>query len=324
MSFLFLPLRVGRRARGLRGPNCPWEIRVYICATATPLCALSISPGRMLAAGWAPISSCLPAHICLASFHVCQLCVQESLSALKIFALFSHAACILRNSYWYRFLRAKFLSPSFQVLYRCNCCRQPGMSAKKKKNHLLVIEIYFIHTSVIPEFLCTPSLWATKMSTIARHRELWSSRIQCPLPFPGFPSWNLFLTLPSLTHARQKGAGHKFYFTLLQGTVWHARVLIWDSCHWDREMRSETSDELVFLASSEQYMAALRNRVQKSRYCAIWISEIKVKTSYFLTAYFHSGCPIITTTSVTGSGSSCVISTLWKPVMPFSFIYFLI
>lgn len=145
---------------------------------------------------------------------------------------------------------------------------------------------------------------------------------QCPLPFPGFPSWNLFLTLPSLTHARQKGAGHKFYFTLLQGTVWHARVLIWDSCHWDREMRSGTSDELVF--SSEQYMAALRNRVQKSRYCAIWISEIKVKTSYFLTAYFHSGCPIITTTSVTGSGSSRVISTLWKPVMPFSFIYFLI
>lgn len=62
----------------------------------------------------------------------CASSLSRTVCSPHIFALLSHTLCILRNSCWYRFLRATFLAPAFQVLSRWNCCRQAGMSAKKK------------------------------------------------------------------------------------------------------------------------------------------------------------------------------------------------
>lgn len=180
MSFLFLPLRVGRRARGLHGPNCPWEIRVYICATATPLCALRSVLGGcwQLAEQRAPAAcqhtSAQPHSVCasFASRRVCQ--PSKYLLSFPILPAF-----------WEIHTDTDSSGPSFCHLVSKFCIgaitADNQVWVPKKKNHLLVIEMYFIHTSVIPEFLCTPSLWATKMSTIARHRELWSSKIQSVL-----------------------------------------------------------------------------------------------------------------------------------------------
>lgn len=184
---------------------------------------------------------------------------------------------------------------------------------KKKKNHLVVIEI--IHNSVIPEFLSAPHPFEPpKMSTVPRDRELWSRRIHNVLfLFLVFHPEICFSPCNPWPVQAKKGLSLKVLF--------HALVRDSVACTCFEIPATDTEKwELVFLASHEQYMTALRNRVQKSHYCPIWISDIKVKTSYFLTAYFPSGCPIITTTSVAGSGSSRVISRLWKPVMPFWFI----
>lgn len=314
MSFHFLPLRVGSRVHGLDGTACPWEM--WVCISATAVCAQH-SPGRMLAE---PQSSCLPAHIWAASFHLCQLPVQDSLqpsTSLLCFPILS----------------------AFQEIHADTDCSGPhfwhpvskfcldGIAADnqewvQKKYYLIVKKC------ILPILQLFLSFWnpfePPKMPTIPRHRELWSSRIQSALfLFLVFHPEICFSPYDPWSMQSRKGLSIYISFHSLVGdsvacTCFEIPAL--DTEKWEGNYLIKLFS-LPLVNSIWQLWEIVFKR---AHYCAVWISEIKVKLSYFLTAYFPSGCPIITSASVTGSGSSDVISTLWKSLMPFWFIYFLI
>lgn len=182
--------------------------------------------------------------------------------------------------------------------------------------------MYFIHTSVIPEFL--ESLWATKNVHYTQAQGVRKQQnTECPLPFPDFASWNLFSPYDPWSMQSKKGLSIYILLHSLAGdsvacTCFKIPAL--DTEKWEGNYLIKLFS-LPLVNSIWQLWEIVFKR---AHYCAVWISEIKVKPSYFLTAYFPSGCPIITSASVTGSGSSHVISTLWKSLMPFWLIYFLI
>lgn len=181
--------------------------------------------------------------------------------------------------------------------------------------------MYFIHVLVVPEFVWNPSE-PPKMSIIPRHRELWSSRIQIFLClFLVFHLGICFSPYDPSSMQSRKGLP----IQILHSCEGHCDMhVFWDSCHWNEKWEGNYLMKLFSLPLVNNLWQLGEIVFKRVHYCAIWISEIKVKTSCFLTAYFPSGCPIITSASVTGWGSSHGISTLWKPLMPFWFIYFLI
>lgn len=99
---------------------------------------------------------------------------------LKIFGLFSHIVCSLRNSDWFTFFRAKFLAPSFKVLSRDAFFNAADAIATDTRDEgqksLHSQESYFIHTAVSTELLYR-SVWGSGHSVPLTHQK-------CPV-YPG-------------------------------------------------------------------------------------------------------------------------------------------
>lgn len=137
---------------------------------------------------------------------------------------------------------------------------------------------------------------------VMKHRDT-----QCPLPFPGFPVWNVFLTQLAAGHL-WAGAGQKTAVRVSSASLpfeeqCSARMWWWKRQKWEVQYVVNLFS-LPLLNNGGQLWGVLC--VQNSRYWVTWTGEIEVRTIYFPTGFFGSGCPLRAITSVTKSVSSRV------------------